>query len=108
MSVFIITTRSEEHTSELQSLMRISYAVFCFKKKNFTHKIHLLAHFLLASYLLYSTYPQTPNISTHVHQYITLTPPIATPPTMCHRAVTSSLTPLAPPHINTSQLYNTT
>src|SRR3546814_6022694 len=26
-------TRSEEHTSELQSLMRISYAVFCFKKK---------------------------------------------------------------------------
>src|SRR3546814_1315058 len=30
--------RSEEHTSELQSLMRISYAVFCLKKK--THKIH--------------------------------------------------------------------
>src|SRR3546814_3711048 len=27
-------TRSEEHTSELQSLMRISYAVFCWKKKN--------------------------------------------------------------------------
>src|SRR3546814_7202857 len=30
------TTRSEEHTSELQSLMRISYAVFCLKKKNKT------------------------------------------------------------------------
>src|SRR3546814_2144009 len=31
--------RSEEHTSELQSLMRISYAVFCLKKKNNTkHK----------------------------------------------------------------------
>src|SRR3546814_11798604 len=29
-------TRSEEHTSELQSLMRISYAVFCLKKKNNT------------------------------------------------------------------------
>src|SRR3546814_2811021 len=29
-------TRSEEHTSELQSLMRISYAVFCLKKKNIT------------------------------------------------------------------------
>src|SRR3546814_3124063 len=29
-----ITRRSEEHTSELQSLMRISYAVFCLKKKN--------------------------------------------------------------------------
>src|SRR3546814_1681509 len=28
------TTRSEEHTSELQSLMRNSYAVFCLKKKN--------------------------------------------------------------------------
>src|SRR3546814_7195722 len=28
--------RSEEHTSELQSLMRISYAVFCLKKKNKT------------------------------------------------------------------------
>src|SRR3546814_12434132 len=30
----IIADRSEEHTSELQSLMRISYAVFCLKKKN--------------------------------------------------------------------------
>src|SRR3546814_6069986 len=29
--------RSEEHTSELQSLMRISYAVFCFKNKIYTH-----------------------------------------------------------------------
>src|SRR3546814_2851371 len=29
-------TRSEEHTSELQSLMRISYAVFCLKKKRHT------------------------------------------------------------------------
>src|SRR3546814_4469792 len=33
--------RSEEHTSELQSLMRISYAVFCLKKKTtHTHKIY--------------------------------------------------------------------
>src|SRR3546814_5946707 len=31
-----IATRSAEHTSELQSLMRTSYAVFCLKKKNFT------------------------------------------------------------------------
>src|SRR3546814_5783500 len=30
--------RSEEHTSELQSLMRISYAVFCLKKKNKKHR----------------------------------------------------------------------
>src|SRR3546814_2886720 len=37
-TVFIVAAfafkRSEEHTSELQSLMRISYAVFCLKKKN--------------------------------------------------------------------------
>src|SRR3546814_4156357 len=32
----IVRDRSEEHTSELQSLMRISYAVFCLKKKNIT------------------------------------------------------------------------
>src|SRR3546814_1131956 len=34
--------RSEEHTSELQSLMRISYAVFCLNKKNHTISIHIL------------------------------------------------------------------
>src|SRR3546814_4235074 len=33
MGLYFVT-RSEEHTSELQSLMRISYAVFCLKKKN--------------------------------------------------------------------------
>src|SRR3546814_8457247 len=33
----IAPARSEEHTSELQSLMRISYAVFCLKKKNNLH-----------------------------------------------------------------------
>src|SRR3546814_6467755 len=32
--------RSDEHTSELQSLMRISYAVFCLKKKNKNNNIH--------------------------------------------------------------------
>src|SRR3546814_9304022 len=32
-------TRSEEHTSELQSLMRISYAVFCLKKKPTTRQV---------------------------------------------------------------------
>src|SRR3546814_8479686 len=38
--------RSEEHTSELQSLMRISYAVFCLKKKhNDTFLFHLLTQF---------------------------------------------------------------
>src|SRR3546814_3324048 len=33
-AIFARIRRSEEHTSELQSLMRISYAVFCLKKKN--------------------------------------------------------------------------
>src|SRR3546814_6027639 len=37
-------SRSEEHTSELQSLMRISYAVFCLKKKiTYTHQYILTA-----------------------------------------------------------------
>src|SRR3546814_2537644 len=38
-----IVRRSEEHTSELQSLMRISYAVFCLKKKNNNYK-HTIQH----------------------------------------------------------------
>src|SRR3546814_5554318 len=37
--------RSEEHTSELQSLMRISYAVFCLKKKTL-NSIHILLYTL--------------------------------------------------------------
>src|SRR3546814_9164168 len=35
------THRSEEHTSELQSLMRISYAVFCLKKKIYANNEHI-------------------------------------------------------------------
>src|SRR3546814_2667274 len=37
-------SRSEEHTSELQSLMRISYAVFCLKKKKIYHQ-HTTSHY---------------------------------------------------------------
>src|SRR3546814_4739031 len=37
VGIALVLARSEEHTSELQSLMRISYAVFCLKKKK-THK----------------------------------------------------------------------
>src|SRR3546814_9909079 len=36
----VVTLRSEEHTSELQSLMRISYAVFCLKKKKLKYLHH--------------------------------------------------------------------
>src|SRR3546814_9893561 len=41
VAVSVVFGRSEEHTSELQSLMRISYAVFCLKKKNNT--IHYIS-----------------------------------------------------------------
>src|SRR3546814_5234792 len=44
----LLLCRSEEHTSELQSLMRISYAVFCLKKKNI-----LLAYTFLISLISY-------------------------------------------------------
>src|SRR3546814_10037575 len=42
----LLAFRSEEHTSELQSLMRISYAVFCLKKKTIqsTHKTYKVQH----------------------------------------------------------------
>src|SRR3546814_4345879 len=40
-----LVVRSEEHTSELQSLMRISYAVFCLKKK-----IHIIEHTINNTY----------------------------------------------------------
>src|SRR3546814_9315249 len=49
-----MTPRSEEHTSELQSLMRISYAVFCLKKKITT----LTQHTSSSHYINYHS-PQT-------------------------------------------------
>src|SRR3546814_4746595 len=43
--------RSEEHTSELQSLMRISYAVFCLKKKKTIYQLqHILTHYITTVY----------------------------------------------------------
>src|SRR3546814_4816014 len=55
--------RSEEHTSELQSLMRISYAVFCLKKKNEHYAKQTTIDYdesrtktTIAQYLLYSYY----------------------------------------------------
>src|SRR3546814_3422751 len=44
--------RSEEHTSELQSLMRISYAVFCFKKKKI---IMYISHYHVSHHMIKST-----------------------------------------------------
>src|SRR3546814_2124644 len=43
-SPIMLDDRSEEHTSELQSLMRISYAVFCLKKKKNTYLISTNTH----------------------------------------------------------------
>src|SRR3546814_4954665 len=40
-STAMLAIRSEEHTSELQSLMRISYAVFCLKQKKINKSIHI-------------------------------------------------------------------
>src|SRR3546814_978608 len=48
--------RSEEHTSELQSLMRISYAVFCLQQKNSHHRTILHRP---------QTIPHTTKVSTH-------------------------------------------
>src|SRR3546814_7721545 len=48
-------TRSEEHTSELQSLMRISYAVFCLKKK--THSLHInINQTKISTQIIYTTH----------------------------------------------------
>src|SRR3546814_7658679 len=44
--------RSEEHTSELQSLMRISYAVFCLKKKNTKKESHITSREILILHTL--------------------------------------------------------
>src|SRR3546814_10334221 len=45
--------RSEEHTSELQSLMRISYAVFCLKKKNTRTHHHIHQRRIKLAYILH-------------------------------------------------------
>src|SRR3546814_9923792 len=60
-----IGIRSEEHTSELQSLMRISYAVFCLKTKTHSYKIY--SHILYKNYQYdqYSCIPVTPQNNTY-------------------------------------------
>src|SRR3546814_3199826 len=58
---------SEEHTSELQSLMRISYAVFCLKKKTTNPKTT-------------PTHPTPPPTTPHTTPSTTTTPPYPLPP----------------------------
>src|SRR3546814_9349090 len=57
--------RSEEHTSELQSLMRISYAVFCLKKKKET--LYTLEQHLTTT--KHITYTHTTQSTTHTIQH---------------------------------------
>src|SRR3546814_3914929 len=57
----LIVGRSEEHTSELQSLMRISYAVFCLKKKKKDHKPIHTHHEKLTQYKHHITINTTNN-----------------------------------------------
>src|SRR3546814_4736520 len=45
----LIVARSEEHTSELQSLMSLSYYVYCSKKKNVNHNIHIYCNHTIIS-----------------------------------------------------------
>src|SRR3546814_6473728 len=52
-----VAERSEEHTSELQSLMRISYAVFCLKKKTTKIQTH-------------TPHPKCTHQAEHIHQKI--------------------------------------
>src|SRR3546814_4321036 len=52
--------RSEEHTSELQSLMRISYAVFCLKKK--TSSTSKLNQYIIQTIIRIHSYPRQINI----------------------------------------------
>src|SRR3546814_1341778 len=51
----VVAPRSEEHTSELQSLMRISYAVFCLKKKN-RNKLRYQRHDRILKQTTYKIY----------------------------------------------------
>src|SRR3546814_7303397 len=50
-SASTLASRSEEHTSELQSLMRISYAVFCLKNKKKTTTRHMITKQRLHKYI---------------------------------------------------------
>src|SRR3546814_8839560 len=60
--------RSEEHTSELQSLMRISYAVFCLKKKKNTHNTKITTGVLTT---VCHTDPDSVRRRSHIHNHTT-------------------------------------
>src|SRR3546814_5140813 len=59
--------RSEEHTSELQSLMRISYAVFCLKKTTITTSMHRQIHITNQTTKVYMSHYKRQLLITHTH-----------------------------------------
>src|SRR3546814_7184220 len=61
--------RSEEHTSELQSLMRISYAVFCLKKKKKNPHCNIIKRNSYTTYTIHTTHSYS--LFTSTHQYHT-------------------------------------
>src|SRR3546814_4211253 len=63
LRIDVYRARSEEHTSELQSLMRISYAVFCLKKKNKTEN-----NIRINRRTTHTTHRQTPKNTTYTTQ----------------------------------------
>src|SRR3546814_1081911 len=62
----ICVRRSDEHTSELQSLMRISYAVFCLKKKTLISSNYYPFHVLLTTTTILASQLYTVTFSHHV------------------------------------------
>src|SRR3546814_9612972 len=58
-----IRVRSEEHTSELQSLMRISYAVFCLKKKKSPNLKQVRLHCNIAEHIRHITKYMTTDLT---------------------------------------------
>src|SRR3546814_2542847 len=58
----LLDRRSEEHTSELQSLMRLSYAVLCLKKKTITNTQQLFIHLITPKHNRRTPIYITPNI----------------------------------------------
>src|SRR3546814_5317186 len=59
--------RSEEHTSELQSLMRISYAVFCLKKKTNNKKNYTYCHMIQKNTLIHKYTPRHHDVQDYTH-----------------------------------------
>src|SRR3546814_7285556 len=70
LRTYIALPRSEEHTSELQSLMRISYAVFCLKKKK-SQRSHTITISMTSKHRLLSH-----NKESTIHSYIHIHDPL--------------------------------